>query len=62
MPNEDLVQEMTICHHPQHEKKDPGTCRMPYNPTLVARDFKEFSFPNFISSYIQFETNNPHCF
>ena len=26
--NEDLVREMTICHAPQREDKDPSTCRL----------------------------------
>ena len=26
MPNEEPVREMTICHPPQHEEKDPRTC------------------------------------
>ena len=44
MPNEDPVREMTICHYPQHEEKDPRTCCFPYNPKLVARDFKDIFF------------------
>ena len=26
--NEDPVREMTICHAPQREEKDPRTCRL----------------------------------
>ena len=26
--NEDPVREMTICHNPKREEKDPRTCRL----------------------------------
>ena len=61
MPNEESVREMTICHPPQREEKDPRTCWMPSNPKPVARDFKGFYF-TFYFIYFQFTTNHTHCF
>ena len=43
-PNEDPVREMTICHPPQREEKDPRTSHLLENSTPVARCFKEFFF------------------
>ena len=47
-PNEDPVRDLTICHPPQREEKDPGTSHLPWDLNLVARCFKEFFFPIFL--------------
>ena len=50
-PNEDPVREMTICHPPQREEKDPRPLIYPKTSTPVARCFKEF-FSYFLVKFI----------